>query len=100
VKLAEIPCLVEDVDEDEAFMQQVFCNTQGELSPLELGIHVLRAVAKGGKGRGKKGGIRTYAEQVGKNHTYLGELRQAAEVFRTVTTGQRTPDHDGRHAAL
>jgi hypothetical protein len=61
------------MDDDEAFMLLVLCNAQGELSPLELGIHVLQAVAKGGKGRGKKGGIRASAEQVGKKQTSLGE---------------------------
>jgi ParB-like chromosome segregation protein Spo0J len=99
VGLHEFPCWVRDYEDEAAFMQLMLCNAQGELSPLELRIHVLQAVAKGGKGRGNKGGIRAYAEQGGKNQTYLGELRRAAEVFRTVATGQRTPDHDGRHAA-
>jgi hypothetical protein len=39
---------------------------------------------KGGKGRGKKGGIRAYALRVGKNQKCLVELRQAVEVFRVV----------------
>jgi hypothetical protein len=43
----------------------------GGALPLKLDIHVLQAVAKGGKGRGTKGGMRAYAEQVGKAHNYL-----------------------------
>jgi hypothetical protein len=71
VQLAKIPRWVKDMDDDEACMQLVLCKAQGELYPLKLDIHVLQAVAKGGKGRGTKGGMRAYAEQVGKAHNYL-----------------------------
>jgi hypothetical protein len=81
--LAEVPCWVRDMD-DEAFMQLVLCNAQGELSALEQGIHVLQAVENGGKGRSKKGGIRAYVRAVGKAETYLRQLRQAAEVYRII----------------
>lgn len=79
--LTEIPCLVRELSDDEAFMELVLGNAQGELSPLELGVHVLQAISNGQRGRGKKGGIRAYATQVGKDQSYLTQLRLAAEVF-------------------
>jgi ParB family transcriptional regulator, chromosome partitioning protein len=35
---------IEDVDDREALMALVLANRQGELSPLEIGLHVLKAV--------------------------------------------------------
>jgi DNA methylase/ParB/Sulfiredoxin domain len=95
VGLAEIPCWVMEMTDDEAFMQLVLCNARGELYPLEIGIHVLDAVSKGEKGRGRKGGIRAYAAEIGKNQKYLGELRQAAEVFRVVTQKHSPLQNEG-----
>jgi len=34
------------MDDDRAFMMLVLCNAQGELSPLEIGMHALTAVPK------------------------------------------------------
>ena len=73
-------CWVEDLGDDAAFMELVTSNNQGELSPLEIGIHALKAVPKAEGGRGKKGGLSEYAERIGKTNQYVGQLRQAAEV--------------------
>ncbi|MGH3493909.1 MAG: ParB N-terminal domain-containing protein, partial [Sciscionella sp.] len=79
--LAAVPCWVRDVDDDEAFMQLVLSNTQGELVPLEIGIHALHAVPRGRGGRGLTGGIAEYAERLGLTSQYIGQLRNAAEVL-------------------
>lgn len=81
--LAEVPCWVRELDDDEAFMQLVLANTQGELSPLEIGMHALKAVPLAGGGRGKRGGLSEYAERIGRNQGYLSQLRSAAEVMQT-----------------
>lgn len=87
--LAEVPAWVRDMDDDEAFMQLVLGNTQGELSPLEIGMHALKAVPLAEGGRGKKGGLSEYAERVGWDKSYVSLLRSAAQVADTVDSGQR-----------
>jgi hypothetical protein len=77
------------VGDEEALMMLVKCNAQGELSPLEIGLHVLRAVPKEDGGRGKKGGLRGYAEAIGKDEGYIRQLRKAAEVVSE--TAESTP---------
>lgn len=72
---------VEELDDQSAFMELVTSNNQGELSPLEIGIHALKAVPKAEGGRGKKGGLSEYARKLGKDQGYVSELRQAAEVI-------------------
>jgi hypothetical protein len=66
-------------------------NAQEELSPLEIGLHVLGAVERGAGGRGKKGGLRAYAEGVGMDHSYVSRLRDAARVYRALETGDSSP---------
>ena len=41
--LKQIPAWVREMDDDTAFMQLLLSNTQGELSPLERGMHALAA---------------------------------------------------------
>src|SRR5215472_11743980 len=45
--LKQIPAWVREMDDDTAFMQLVLSNAQGELSPLERGMHALAATEKG-----------------------------------------------------
>jgi len=78
--LAEVPCWVKDLDDDEAFMQLVLANTQGELSPLEEGKHLSR-YEQGVGGRGQKGGIREYARRLGKDESGLRQRRDAYRVY-------------------
>lgn len=76
---ATAPCWVKELDDDEAFMQLVLSNTQGELSPLEIGMHALKAVplAQGKAG----GGLTAYAERIGVGQSYVSQLRSAAGVL-------------------
>jgi ParB-like chromosome segregation protein Spo0J len=82
--LADVPCWVKDLDDGEAFMQLVLANTQGELSPLEIGMHALKAVPLAEGGRGRVGGLSEYAERIGRAKGSVSELRSAAEVLQTV----------------
>lgn len=80
--LDEIPAWVAEMDDDEAFMQLVLSNAQGELTPLEIGIHALKAVppAQGKAG----GGLTAYAERIGRTQAYVSQLRGAAEVMTSL----------------
>lgn len=73
-------CWVDDLDDDTAFMALVTSNAQGELDPLEIGIHAFEAVPVSKGGRGKKGGLSEYAEKIGKKQQYLSQIRDAGEV--------------------
>jgi ParB/RepB/Spo0J family partition protein len=71
-----VPCWVEEMSDEEAFMQLVLSNAQGELSPLEIGIHAFKAVPLQ-----KAGGLTAYAEKIGKDRGYITVLRMAGEVY-------------------
>jgi site-specific DNA-methyltransferase (adenine-specific) len=92
-ELLEVPCWVREMSDEEALMRLVQGNTQGELTALELGIHVLAAVQHGEKGRGKKGGLRVYADQVGRDESYLRQVRKAAEVFQAISENAESAPH-------
>jgi site-specific DNA-methyltransferase (adenine-specific) len=70
----------EDMDDDEAFMQLVLSNSQGELSSLEIGMHALKAVPLGKRGRGNLGGIADYSRRIGWSDDSVRQWRAAAEV--------------------
>lgn len=82
-----IPAWVEDLDDNTAFMELVLSNNQGELSPLEIGMHALKAVPKSDGGRGKRGGLRAYAESVGKDEKTLRDYYRAAQVVAGINCG-------------
>lgn len=71
--LTEVPAWVREMDDDEAFMQLVLSNTQGELSPLEFGFHAYKA-------RGRWGSLSEYAGRRGVSVGYVSQLRSAFEV--------------------
>lgn len=79
-----IPCWVKELDDESAFMELVLANNQGELSPLEYGIHVLKYVEFSKGGRGNEGGLSKYAKQIGKHRPTLSEYQNAANVFQIV----------------
>jgi hypothetical protein len=47
-------------------------------------VHALEYVKLGTGGQGQKGGLSAYAEQIGKSHSYVVHVRQAAEVLKTL----------------
>ena len=72
--LADVPCWVREMSDEEAYMQLVLCNTQSELHPLEEGKHA----AESGMD------LKAYAEAAGKNektlHTKLRSWRVLANL--------------------
>jgi len=79
--LSNVWAFVRDIDDDAAFMELVTSNNQGELAPLEIGMHALSAVQLE---QGKEGkGLAAYAKAIGRSKGKISELRQAAEVFVT-----------------
>lgn len=81
----EVPCWAVEMDDDEAYMALATSNNQGELAPLEIGLHALERVGKATAGRGKKGGLSDYARKIGKSQQYLSQLVAAAEVAKSTT---------------
>jgi ParB/RepB/Spo0J family partition protein len=80
-----VPCWVVEMDDDTAYMALATSNNQGELAPLEIGLHALERVGKATAGRGKKGGLSDYARKLGKSQPYLSQLLAAAEVAKSIS---------------
>lgn len=78
-KLKTIPCWVEEMSDEEAFMQLVLSNAQGELSSLEIGIHAFKAVPLQ-----KASGLSAYAKRIGKTQQYISQIRNAAAVLEEI----------------
>ena len=84
--LEVVPSWVVEMDDEEAYMALATSNNQGELAPLEIGLHALDRVGKAkGHGRGQKGGLADYARKIGKSQPYLQQLVAAAEVAKGIT---------------
>ena len=83
--IKSVPCWVVEMDDDAAYMALATSNNQGELAPLEIGLHALECVGKAKAGRGKKGGLADYARKLGKSQPYLSQLVAAAEVSKSIT---------------
>lgn len=79
--LDTVPCWVREMDDDTAYMALATSNSQGELSPLEIGLHALHCVEKAQGRRG--GGLAAYALLIGKGESYIRQVRQAATVATT-----------------
>lgn len=78
-ELTALPCWVEVLDDETAFYELIRNNNQGELSPLEIGLHALEFVEAY-----ENGGIKRYAEGVGYAQPSISAYRQAAIVFKKV----------------
>jgi N6-adenosine-specific RNA methylase IME4/ParB-like chromosome segregation protein Spo0J len=97
----EVPAFIrDDLDEEGAYMELLTANSQGELSPLEVGMHALHYVAKAKGGRGKKGGLSEYAVRVGRDGGLLTHYRNAAEVAQTLDSSQEFLDKAKHLAAI
>jgi site-specific DNA-methyltransferase (adenine-specific) len=78
VRLDKVPCWVEEMDDDAAYMALATSNNQGELDPLEIGIHAFGLVPKQ---QGKKGGgLQSYADRIGQKRPNVSVYRNAGEV--------------------
>jgi ParB/RepB/Spo0J family partition protein len=95
--IAELPAWVRDMDDDEAFMQLVLDNAQGELSPLEIGMHALHAVPTA-QGSRSGGGLTEYAERIGRTRPSVSQMRSAAEVYAALRkTSNEVPVDQPNH---
>jgi ParB-like chromosome segregation protein Spo0J len=74
--LVTVPCWVREMDDEEAFMALVLANSQSELSPLERGIHALKATRKGQKGES----VNAYAKAVERPQRTVAQEVAAAKV--------------------
>jgi phage N-6-adenine-methyltransferase len=77
----EVPCWAVEMDNDEAYMALATSNNQGEISPLEIGLHALHR-GKGDKWSGPKG--KRYAELVGRHEQEISYAKAAAQVYQAV----------------
>lgn len=75
--LESIPCWVREMSDDEAYMELALGNVQGELTPLEIGVHALKIDGR----QGREGGLAEYARQIGKTRQTISSNRMAAEVL-------------------
>lgn len=82
--LTEVPCWVRTMSNEEAYMELGLGNTQGELTPLEVGLHAYGAVELGKGGKGAAGGLSAYARGIGRTKGYLSQLVAAAQVYTNV----------------
>ena len=80
--LVEVPVWVREMDDDAAFMQLVLSNTQGELSPLERGMHALEATEKGKHGKS----VKWYADQVKRPQQSIDREVRAARVAESYSS--------------
>lgn len=77
--LTKVPCWVREMSDDDAYMALALCNAQGELHPLEEGLHAL--------GSGMP--ILAYADKCGMNESkrrYLAMKVQAAKIRHEIGT--------------
>lgn len=79
--LKEVPCWFVEMDDDEAYMALATSNNQGEISPLEIGLHALYR-GKGDKWSGPKG--KRYAELVGRHEQEISHAKAAAQFYESV----------------
>jgi len=71
-----VPCWVRELDDEAAYMALVTSNSQGELSPLERGIHFNHSHM----------GVREYARATGRSHVSVLQEAQAGKVVSQLTT--------------
>lgn len=86
-ELDEVPAWVREMDDDEAFMTLVLGNTQGELSPLEIGVHALAWSGKQGD----------YAARVEMDKSTISIYRTAAEVYQFAHANSAAVADQTRH---
>lgn len=90
-------CWVEELSDEEAFMQLATSNNQGELDPLEIGIHAFQAVPLSTGGRGSKGsGLKEYAERIGQKLPNVSVYRSAGEVVKRLSQDNSLRDLMGK----
>jgi ParB/Sulfiredoxin domain len=89
--ITELPCWVREMSDQDAYMALALCNAQGELHPLEIGLHALRSGLP----------LLQYAKRAGisgdNERRYLAMKLNAAQVATAV--GTHVPTDRWRHLA-
>ena len=83
-----LPCWVEEMDDETAYMELVKANNQDELLALEIGIH---ADETEGNAQGVSGkGLKAYAAAIGRSESSVKEWRLAGRVYKELrrTSGE------------
>ena len=75
-----MPCWVRELDDDAAYMLLLTSNAQGELSPLERGMHALGATQRVSIHES----VNAYAQAIGVPSRTVNYWVQAAEVYHKV----------------
>lgn len=73
--LTSVPCWIRDLDDATAYMALALNNAQGELSPIERGMHALHSGMAG----------KTYAGSIGRPQPSIAREISAARVAESVT---------------
>src|SRR6516165_11574663 len=81
--LEQVPAWVRDLSDEEALMQLVLSNEQGQLYPLERGLHALTATGNGMT-------LKDYAAQIGQEYKAVAVWKEAADV--AILSGQNWKD--------
>lgn len=79
-----VPCWSRLMDDEEAYAELVLANSQSELLPIEVAVHVYRYVDRAKGGRGEEGGLSDYARAHKMSKQRVSELCRAGEVYATV----------------
>jgi hypothetical protein len=74
--LKEVPCWVEEMDDEHAFLELVKSNNQSELTNLERGTHFRRSGMS----------LRAYSSKLTLSHHQIAHDAAAAEFFEAVST--------------
>jgi len=82
-KLETVPCWVRKMDDAEAYMALALNNMQGELHPLEVGLHALKSGLS----------VRDYAERTGISKSAVSQRQTAAEVSTYVDKPKGIADY-------
>ena len=90
VPLSEVPCWVRPMDDAEAYMQLVLCNTQSELHPLEEGKHAAQSGMD----------LKAYAEASGKGYQGLYYKQRGYAVYHVVNEDHEDPSLAMEYAAM
>jgi len=78
VGLDKLPCWAKEMTDDEAYMQLALSNSQGEFSPLEVGLHAFEAT------KNDRLSLSAYARLIGGHRQTIQDYRSGAEVYVTL----------------
>jgi len=84
---AELPCVIEELDDTEASLRLLVGNQQTGNDPLDIGLTALATVVKSNGGRGVKSemSVSAFAERLGKSQQVISNAILAARVHQKLT---------------